>query len=101
MTLRQRIKAAPGQRLSRSDLRRKVHQQLHLAGWIVYLLGAARWHDDGDAITAVFRWWHPLSWLLVLICIVPCAVMGERIGDAIPFRLSRHFRENPERLQWL
>ena len=87
--------------ISPSELRRKVRQHLHLAGWAIYLTGAARYHDDGDGVTAVFRWWHPVSWALWLALLPVCGIVGERIADAVPFRISRYFRENPERLQWL
>ena len=88
-------------KLSKAELRKKVHRKLHPIGWLVYLSGAARYHDDGDTIGVVFRWWHPVSWLLVLALIIPCAVMGERIGDTVPFRLSKYWRENRDRLNRL
>lgn len=98
---RERIKAAPGQRLTRKDLRRKVQQRLRPFGWIVYLSGAARYHDDGDSVTAIFRWWHPATWILGLLLLPVCGVVGEPIGDVVPLRVSKYFREHPERLQWL
>jgi hypothetical protein len=87
--------------MTRKELRRKVRSKLHAFGWVVYLTGAARFHDDGDGVTGVFRWWHPVTWLLFLGLIIPCAVVGERISNAVPLRVSKWFRDHPERLQWL
>lgn len=87
--------------MTRAELRKKVRARLRLVGWIVYLTGAARFHDDGDGVTAIFRWWHPLTWVLALVMIIPCAIVGEKISEAIPLRISKWFRDNPDRLQWL
>lgn len=99
----ERIKAPVNGRLSRHDLRRKVRQKIgnRPLGWLVYATGAARWHDDGDGVNAVFRWWHPLSWVLLAAMLIPCAVVGEPLKDAVPFRVTKWWRERPERINWL
>ncbi len=70
-------------------------------GHVLRFLGVVRVHEDGDICTAIFRWWHPVTWVMFVALIVPCAFMGEKITDAFPIRVSRYFRENPERLKWL
>lgn len=83
--------------------KRVVLQELTLMGQIFYLLGVFRAHRDGDGIGCVMRWWHPITWLYVLVAFPICAVVGEKISDAAPVRLSKHWRdpENRSRLLWL
>jgi len=95
------IKAPLNGKLSKADLRRKVRQRLNGVGSLFYWLGVCRFHDDGDVVTGVYRWWHPLSWLLVVAMVIPCAVLGEPLKDAVPFRVSKYWRNNHDRLNWL
>lgn len=88
-------------RLTKTELRNKVRSKLYPIGWVFYILGVTRYHDDGDGVTAIFRWWHPLTWIFAILMIIPCAVVGEKISNLIPLRESEYFRRNPERLNWL
>lgn len=63
--------------------------------------GAVRVFKDGDGLSVVWRWWHPLSWLAVIVLLPVCGVVGERIGDQVPFRLSQYWRERRGSIQWL
>lgn len=88
-------------RLTRDEARSKIAKRLSPLGKLLRAIGAVRIHDDGDGLGCVFRWWHPVAWLLWVAMLPVCGVVGERISEAVPFRVSQWFRDHPERLQWL
>ena len=74
----------------------------------LYHCGAARFHDDGDCVGVVLRWWHPLAWLafLILVAFTFCAygVVGvkELTTEAFNFYVtSSYFQKHPDELEWL
>lgn len=70
-------------------------------GRVLYSLGMFRLHRDGDGASVVFRWWHPLCWCLFIIMIPPCAFVGEKVQEVVPFRVSKFWRECGEPIEWL
>lgn len=78
-----------------------VYQEMSHLGLFLWALGCARMHKDGDGFCSIFRPWHPVNWLLLLILMPVCAILGEKLLDAVPFRLSKFWQLNREQLQWV
>ncbi len=87
--------------LSQEEARSKVKTALSPFGKLLRALGVIRVYDNGDGVSAVFRWWHPLSWLAWIVFLPVCGIVGERVNETVPFRVNKWFRDHPERLQWL
>jgi hypothetical protein len=68
---------------------------------LIWATGCARIHKDGNSLNAVFRAWHPGTWLLRAAMVVPCAIDGEKLSVAVPTKLSRFWRLNADQLQWV
>lgn len=66
---------------------------------ILWLTGCLRMHKDADGVGAVFRAWHPGTWLLLVVMAVPCALWDEKLFDVAPLRLSKFWRDNIDQLQ--
>lgn len=79
----------------------RVYNKMNKFGVALWATGCARLHKDGNGFNAVFRAWHPVTWILFIIMIIPCAVLGEKITDVIPTRLSYFWRMNIDQLQWV
>ncbi len=71
-----------------------------LRGRGLWWLGVIRIHEDGHGWSAVFRPWHPITWILFISLIPVCAFVGERIFDIVPMQIGHFFQEHPERLIW-
>ncbi len=69
-------------------------------GYLLWWTGVCRVHEDGDGWAAVFRPWHPLTWVVFLVMIPICALVGEPIFEVVPMRVNPYFREYPEKLIW-
>ena len=73
---------------------------VRIYGRILWWSGAARIHEDGGGWSIVFRYWHPITWVLFITMVPVCAVLGERIFLVIPMRVGPYFQEHPEKLIW-
>lgn len=76
-----------------------------LAGKIVYFTGAAKLYYAGSSgeygfVYPIFRKWHPVSWLIVLIALIPCAIVGAKISEAVPFTMSDFYKKNLKWVGW-
>lgn len=78
-----------------------VYQEMTYIGMLLWALGCVRMHADGSGFSCIYRPWHPVNWLLLLLLMPLCAVMGEKLLDIVPFRLSRFWRDNIGQLQWV
>ena len=67
------------------------------------------WYRDGTFFSPSFRWWHPLTWLhvvLFLILLVPmCASTNLSVKEALKqlweaLTVSDFFKKNPDKLRW-
>lgn len=68
-------------------------------GIAIYLTGCLRLHKDGDGVSGVFRFWHPLTWIILVVMVLPCALMGEKLTSVVPLRLSKFWTDNIGQLQ--
>jgi hypothetical protein len=68
---------------------------------LIWAAGCARIYKDRDSQNAVFRAWHPVTWLLRVAMVVPCAVAGEKLDAAVPTKLPVFWRLNADQLQWV
>ncbi len=96
--IRRAVHLAGGTWLSR---KRAVFNEFRSLGKPLYLTGAFRCHMDGDGISAVWRWWHPVSWIAFFVGASYCVFSGEKVQDVVPFTLSDYWKENKENLEWI
>jgi hypothetical protein len=75
-----------------------VRQVLFVTFW---LSGSVRMYKDGDGFGGVFRAWHPVTWLLLVLMLVPCALMGEKLTGVVPMKLSKFWLDNANQMQWV
>jgi hypothetical protein len=68
---------------------------------LIWATGCARIYKEGDSQNAIFRAWHPATWLLLAAMVVPCAIAGEKLRSAVPTKLSRFWKVNADQLQWV
>jgi hypothetical protein len=78
---------------------------LSLFGKAIAATGAMRLYENGSATGFVWRWWHPLSWVVgPLLFILQGFVTGFpdawRYRHDLGFRMNPWFVEHPERLKW-
>lgn len=74
-------------------------------GRLIRSTGAARFYHDGDGAGFVWRWWHPLTWVLAPLGLVAmCAITGVpeawRYRHDIGLGMKPWFKDNPDRLEW-
>lgn len=79
----------------------RVYQKIGPIGTVLWFTGCVRLFKDGDGFSGVFRRWHPLSYLLMVVMVVPCALMGEKLLNAVPLSLSKFWQDNRDQLQWV
>ena len=85
-----------------TPLQRRTHlRKMQPLGRYLYYLGVVRPYLDGDRANAVFRRWHPLSYLVWIIALPLCGIFGEMVGEVVPFSVGSFFKKHPERLEWL
>ncbi len=81
-------------------MRRPYREPLKLAR-ILWWTGVLRLYADGDGWGPVFRWWHPLTWVLWIGLLPVCGIVGEKITETVPLRMTtRWFWERPEEIVW-
>ena len=72
-----------------------------LPGKILWLTGMFRIYKDGDGYSPLCRPWHPVYWIMFLALIPLCAILGEKISNVLPCRVSNYFHEHPEKLVFI
>lgn len=77
----------------------RAYTKMNKFGVMLWLTGCHRMHKDADGVDTVFRAWHPVTWLLLVVMVVPCALWGEKLFDVVPLRLSKFWRDNIGQLQ--
>lgn len=70
-------------------------------GIALWCIGAVRLHKDGNGMRAVFKAWHPATWLLYIVFTPIAAIIGEKITDILPTRISLFWHKNRDQLQWV
>lgn len=73
---------------------------------ILYFSKAMRFFKDGDGLGVLWRWWHPLTWLLApLIFLLSCVMVGVpeayKNRHEIGFGLSSFWKENKDKIEWI
>lgn len=77
----------------------RVSSQMRWVGLALYFTGCMGIHKDGDSIGCVFRPWHPVTWLLLVAMVIPCAIVGEPLFSTVPLRLSKFWTDNMGQFQ--
>lgn len=84
-------------------------QSMTWVGKVIYHVRAAHYYRDGTFFSVKLKWWHPVSWLLLLamlIMMVPVCLLTEMsardwwedVRDC--FFVKKWFRDHPEQLRW-
>lgn len=84
---------------------KSMHDKLTPIGKIIYMVRVARFYHNGDGAGFIWRWWHPLSWILAPIgFIVACVIVGVpeawRNRHEFGFCMDPWFVRNPDKLEW-
>lgn len=74
---------------------------MRVTGLLLWGLGAVRMHKDGQGFQEVWRVWHPLTWAALVLVLLPCAVMGEKLSEVVPLQLKPFWRLHSNQLQWV
>lgn len=75
--------------------------KIYFFGKFLWMTGCVRFFVDGDGHSALFRWWHPVTWLVIIGMVPVCAVVGDKISDAVPLKLSPFWQERESEISWL
>jgi hypothetical protein len=70
-------------------------------GRILWWTGCVRYYRDGSGISALFRRWHPITWLTWIVALQICGIVGEPVNDVVPTRLRGYWRDHQDEIQWL
>jgi hypothetical protein len=75
--------------------------EVSLMGKICYYTGAITLYHYGTKgngnvgfVNGLFKKWHPLTWLILVLATVPCALVGEKLTDVVPMKLGDYYKEN-------
>ena len=79
----------------------RVYKEMRPLGVALWFTGCARVHKDGDCFAVIFRAWHPVTWLLLVVMLIPCALQGEQLLYVVPLKLSIFWKQNLDQLQWV
>ena len=74
-------------------------KELSKLGVILYCLGCFRVFKDGDGITAVYRWYHPINWVIFLILIFFFGIPGAI--EELPFKITGYYANHKDEIKWL
>lgn len=80
---------------------KRVISQMTFVGVLVWATGAVRMHKDGDGFKSIWRVWHPVTWLMAVIMVLPCAVTGVALKEVFPLRISKFWQEHADQLQFV
>lgn len=84
-------------------------QSMTVVGKVIYYTRSARYYRDGTYFSMRLKWWHPVSWFLLiwlLVVLVPaCLLTGmsvkdwwEEVRDC--FIVKKWFKDHPDELRW-
>lgn len=73
---------------------------------LCYMLGAIRIYKNGDATGVLWRYWHPLTWLMIPCLFVIATVLYGvvTVSGELPelgITMGSYFKDNPDRLEWV
>lgn len=80
---------------------KRVLSEMTFVGVLIWITGAVRMHKDGDGFKAIWRVWHPVTWLIAVILVVPCAITGVALKEVFPIQLSKFWVEHADQLQFV
>jgi len=77
-----------------------LKKNLTTTGKIIYYTGCVRLFKDGDGYGQLFRWWHPISWIIWIIALQVCGIVGEPVNEVVPMTLNRYWRVRKKEIEW-
>lgn len=104
MPMNQRAQHPPSRQLAQEACDYKRAKMIGIR-WLLWKTGAFRIYADGDIFRPLFRWWHPVSWL-VWISVLPVALTVPlftkftviSIYGELAFRPVKYFQDHPDQL---
>jgi len=76
---------------------------------LLYLTGAVTFyhagthHDTGYGyVDGYFAKWHPVTWLVMIAMVIPCALMGEKLTEVVSTSkpTGSYYNENFRKVTW-
>jgi hypothetical protein len=74
---------------------------INLFGRILKMTGCVKYYKDGGSTGHVFRWWHPLSWIMWFVILLICGFVGEKVNEQAPFTIKGYWKEHIKEIEWL
>ncbi len=84
-------------------------KSLNSFGKIILYTKAAKWYRNGTFFSPSFKWWHPITWVYILINIVllipSCMLSDASAKDFLKqlwedLTVDEYFKKNPDELRW-
>jgi hypothetical protein len=82
-----------------------MSQKISGLGRVLRSSGAARFYHNGDGAGFVWRFWHPLAWIIAPIALIASVIVEGapstwRHRHQIGFGMDPWFLKNPDKLRW-
>lgn len=79
----------------------RVYNKVNKVATVLWFSGCVRLYKNGDTFDGLFRAWHPVTWLVYIAAVVPCALAGEKLSAVVPISLSEFWKNNIDQLQYV
>lgn len=81
------------------------YRQMKPLAKFLYYTKAAKFYYNGDCLGFVWRYWHPLTWVLLpLLAMLFVGLVGVpqayKDRDDIGIGVTKYFKQHPEQLYW-
>lgn len=75
-------------------------------GRVIFMSRAARFYRNGDSAGFLWRWWHPIAWIVAPLGFVASVIVTGipdtwRYKHELGFGMNPWFKQRPDELRWL
>jgi hypothetical protein len=79
---------------------------LNRIGRAIKATGAMKCWKDGDGVAFIWRWWHPLSWVLIPLMLIASVLFSGipetwNYREDLGLRLSDYWRERKDKREFI
>jgi len=79
----------------------RVISKIHVFECFLWGTGCVRLYKDGGLFRFVFRGAHPVTWLMMVVCLIPSVLTGTKLSDWVPLALPAFWVNHSDQLQWV